>query len=172
MEVPRDCSYRAGSRRCTAPARWELVGPDGLPVVPICNVHRSAAADLVQVLDAGGWMWADRKSAGLWPAHRNCLGDSSSIGRRQTCQGAGSPSRVVCPLMGDQRSGSTEWPGRGRVGASLPLSSEGGLGSGAAPQGRRWWSGGGRTRPALAPEGVTADVPRGPEDGPDWLAFV
>lgn len=169
MQVPRDCAYRARGRTCRAPARWELVGPDGAPVVPICNVHRAAAADLLQVLDAGGWMWADRQSAGLWPAHRSCLGDSSSIGRRMTCQGAGSPSRVGCPLTGDQRSGSTEWPARGRVGAALPNSSEEGRGLGQRPRvfrlGRRGSDD--RARAEEAP----VELP-GPLDGPDWIAIA
>jgi hypothetical protein len=174
MQVPTDCAYRAGGRRCAAPTRWELVAPSGEPIIPICNVHRAAAADLLQVLDQGGWMWADRRSAGLWPAHRTCLG-LSSIGRRQTCQGAGSPSRAGCPLTGDQRSGSTEWPGRREALGTSPLS-EGGPGSGAAPQGlrrklrRSLAPPDGRSRPTPGPGPVP--IPRSPADGPDWLAIA
>lgn len=170
VKSPRDCAYRANGRRCMAPARWELVAPTGEPVIPICNVHRAPAADLLVVIGSGGWMWADRGSAGLWPAHRACL-DSSSVGRRQTCQGAGSPSRVGCPLTGDQRSGSTEWPGRGGVPVTS-RSSEGGPGSGAEPQGLLRRIVRGRGDAAQRGPTVPLDLPRGPEAGPDWLAIA
>lgn len=115
VEYPRDCAVvtrvlgATGSRLfCTAPARWLLVSPPG----PIrlewsaCNVHRAELVDyLLPSPCPPGWAWHDRRDCSVWAAHSGCYG-SSSFGRRQTCQGAGSPSRVFCPLTVDQSSGN------------------------------------------------------------------
>ncbi len=172
MHVPRDCAYRHSEKRCTAPARWELVGPDGSPIVPVCNVHRAYVADLVVGISAGGWAWGDRREGGVHAAHRYCLGALSSIGRRQTCQGAGSPSTAGCPLTGDWSSGSPQGPARRESLVPSQLS-EGGPGSGAEPQGRRWWG----RKPGPVAAGSPAStgagfvLPVSPEDGPEWLSI-
>jgi hypothetical protein len=171
MPVPRDCSYRHGGAPCTAPTRWQLIGPNGLPIIPVCNVHRAPVADLVVGIAAGGWSWGDRRGGGVHAAHRSCLA-LSSIGRRQTCQGAGSPSTVGCPLTGDWSPGSPQEPARGESLVPAQLS-EGGPGSGAEPQGRRWW--GRRLHPVAAGSpastGAGFVLPVSPEDGPEWLSI-
>jgi hypothetical protein len=115
-EHPKDCSVithrlddKRKRRECLAFARWLLVSPEGQPIRfewPACNVHR---AELVNYLLPNpappGWVWIDRTDGGVYAAHVGCLG-SSSLGRRQTCQGAGSPSMAFCPLTGDRRSGN------------------------------------------------------------------
>jgi hypothetical protein len=106
-ELPKDCSMVLGEdrHRCGAATRWMLHQAGELESWPICNVHRSVIADQF-VATGGRWLWLDRVNLREYPAHAGCLRDLASVGQSQTCQGAGSVSRVVCPLTPAPGSGS------------------------------------------------------------------
>ncbi len=121
--LPRDCSaVLAGDsdgRACTAGARWVLTGP-GLPMEwPICNVHRGPVVDMLLPDPVPpGWVWIDRRGSGSYPVHGGC--SVSSFGRRQTCQGAGSPSMAGCPLTAGPSSESPSGARSGRPSTTFP----------------------------------------------------
>jgi hypothetical protein len=106
VELPRDCLAVTKRGSCTAPTRWVLVSVGEEPLEwTVCNVHRAGVVEhLLPNPSPAGWSWADRVTGGVHPAHAWCL-EVSSSGRRQTCRGAGSESRVVCPLTTAPRSG-------------------------------------------------------------------